>query len=562
MRKRLIPLALLLVCVLVVTACDSSTPSPTTSAPSQPAATIQAATTPAATNPPITQPSTSTPATASKPAVTTTSSPTTAPSKYGGKIKYIEASGPASPIGYPAESAGAGGSIMQFSLQPMMKEQSGGTYAPCLATSMDINTDSKNPSITIHLRKGVKFSDGTDFNAQALKWNMDAVVAVGMNRSSTDSFKSIEVLDDYTFRFNLNEWSNQLVRIMSSGVVFIVSPTAFEKNGIDWMRWHMVGTGPFIQTDFQRDVSLTYTRNPNYWEEGKPYLDGFQELFVPDVLTRLALFKSGGGEMLNLADDGRNANQLKADGFNIITYQTGATTLVPDSANADSPWSKIKVRQAAEYAIDKEAIVNALGFGYWKPAYQINSPASIAFDPTLSERKYDVGKAKQLLTEAGYPNGFKTTIIAQNTFNRDVLVALQSYLSRVGIQVELQLPTAAAYVDFQLGKFHNALFLMNLLEWANANTQFSTYWGTPSNYFKNVSKPQGWSEALLASKMTPAVDAAATKKLEKMAYDDVMAIPVYCGASLWATTSKVQDTGLGTRGNAAWWEPQDTWLRK
>jgi peptide/nickel transport system substrate-binding protein len=383
-----------------------------------------------------------------------------------------------------------------------------------------------------------------------------------MNRSSTDTWKSTEILDDYTFRFNLAYWSNALVRVMASGVVFIVSPTAFQKNGIDWMRWNMVGTGPFIQKEFKRDASLTYTRNPNYWEQGKPYLDGLQELFVADPLTRLALFKSGGAELLNMADDGRTATQLKAAGFNILSFQAGATTLVPDSGNADSPWSNIKVRQAAEYAIDKESIASALGFGYWKANYQLNSPANIAFDPGLEQRKYDVAKAKQLLTEAGYPNGFKTTIIAQNTFNRDVVVAVQSYLNKAGFQVDLQLPEGASYTDLQLGKFHNALFLITLQEWANANTQFSTYWGTPGNYFKNVSKPQGWSDALVASQNTPAVDAAATKKMEKMAFDDAMAIPLYCGATLWALTNQIQDTGLGTRGNAAWWEPQNAWMSK
>lgn len=265
---------------------------------------------------------------------------------------------------------------------------------------------------------------------------------------------------------------------------------------------------------------------------------------------------------MNLADDGRTANQLKADGFNVISYQAGATALIPDSANADSPWSNIKVRQAAEYAIDKEPLVAALGLGYWKAAYQLNSPVNIAFDSSLPTRKYDIDKAKQLLAEAGYPNGFKTAIIAQNTFNRDAVVAIQSYLGKIGIQAEIQTPAVASYTDLQLGKFHNALFLITLQEWANANTQFSTYWGTPGNYFKNVSKPQGWSEALLASKMTEAVDAAATKKLEKMAYDDAMAIPVYYGATLWATSSKVQDSQLGTRGNAAWWEPQNVWLTK
>ena len=555
MKKLLITLAVLLIFTFSITSCGTTSSTSPISPTSQ-------VTTPSVTTPAVITPKTTAPASAQS--TSSIPSPLAAPmaasgtpSKYGGVLRFIEASGPAAPIGYPAESGGGGN---QFALQPMIKEQLGGTFTPCLATSYDTSTDPKNASITLHLRQGVKFQDGTDFNAKALKWNLDVVTTVGMNKSATDTWKSTEVLDDYTLRINLTYWSNALVRIMSSGVVFCVSPTAFQKNGIDWMRWNMVGTGPLVEKEFKRDVSITYTRNPNYWETGKPYLDGLQELFVADPLTRTALFKSGGGEILNMADDGRTANQLKSLGFDILTFQAGATALVPDSANADSPWSNIKVRQAAEYSIDKDSIVNALGFGYWKSAYQLNSPGNMSFDSSIEGRKYDVAKAKQLLAEAGYPNGFKTTIIAQNTFNRDCVVALQSYLSKVGIQADIQLPEGASYTDLQLGKFHNALFLITLQEWANANTQFSTYWGTPSNYFKNVSKPQGWSDALTASQNTPAADPASTKKLENMAYNDTMAIPVYYGATLWALTNKTHDTGLGTRGNAAWFEPQNAWL--
>lgn len=107
--------------------------------------------------------------------------------------------------------------------------------------------------------------------------------------------------------------------------------------------------------------------------------------------------------------------------------------LVPDSVNAESPWSNIKVRQAAEYAIDKDALTKALGFGFAQTAYQLATPTSAAYISGLSGRKYDMAKAKQILSEAGYPNGFKTRIIASTTDNRDIVVAMQSYLGKIGI---------------------------------------------------------------------------------------------------------------------------------
>jgi peptide/nickel transport system substrate-binding protein len=567
MKKVLIPLAILLICAFVIAGCGTSTsptsapatttPSVTTSAAVKPAtsAATSAATTSAATKPATAAPSTSQ-------AASSTANPTpTAKAQYGGLLRWVEASAPGAPIGYPAESGGGGN---QYALQPFIKEQLGGTFAPCLATSYDIVSDMKNPSITLHLRKGVKFHDGSDFNAKAVKWNLDVTIAAGINRGSTDAWKSIEVVDDYTLKINFVSWSNRVVRTFSSGTVFMVSPTAFEKNGIDWMRWHMVGTGPLVQIgDFRRDVGITFEKFKDYWEQGKPYVDAFNQLFVADELTRLALFKSGGADILSLQDNGRVANELQAAGFQIIKYSVGATVLVPDSAHADSPWSNLKVRQAAEYAIDKDSIVNAFGYGNWKTANQLNSPANMAYDSTIEGRKYDAAKSKQLLGEAGYPNGFKTKLILQNTFNKDIAVAVQSYLNKVGIQTELELAEASKFNTYMLGEYRNALLLTPLQEWANPNNQLVYYWGTPGTYFKNsVSKPDGWADMVAASIITAEPDKATIQKAEKIQFDNAMAIPIYYGASLWALTDKVHDTGLGTRGNAAWWEPQNAWLSK
>jgi peptide/nickel transport system substrate-binding protein len=555
MRKVFIPLAVLLVCAFLIAGCGTSS-TPTPSPATNPTTTSAAANPTAATTSAAPQPAATTPS----PAATTATPVSGTTSKYGGTLTWVESSAPGAPIGYPAESGGGGN---QYAIQPLIKEQLGGTFASCLAASYDIVSDLKNPSITFQLRKGVKFHDGTDFNAQAVKWNLDAEIKAGINKASTDGWKSIEVLDDYSFRINFVSWSNRNIRTFSSGVVFMVSPTAFEKNGIDWMRWHMVGTGPFMQTDFKRDVAITFAKNTNYWEQGKPYVDKFNQLFVADEMTRLALFKSGGADILSLGDSGRIATDLQAAGFKITKYQAGATVLVPDSGNADSPWSNLKVRQAAEYAIDKDSIVKAFGYGYWKSADQMNSPANMAYDTTIEGRKFDVAKAKQLLSEAGYPNGFKTKIYLQNTFNKDIAVALQSFLKQVNIQADLEVAEALKFNTYMLGEWKNGLLLTPLQEWANANNQLAYYWGTPSTYFKNnVGKPDGWVDMVAASLITKEPDQTTLRKAEKMQFDNVMAIPIYYGASLWSLTDKVNDTGLGTRGNAAWWEPQNAWLSK
>ena len=122
----------------------------------------------------------------------------------------------------------------------------------------------------------------------------------------------------------------------------------------------------------------------------------------------------------------------------------------PDSKDTNSPWSNVKVRQAADYAIDKEGLNKALGYGYGGAAYQIASPTAMAFDPALASqyRKYDVAKAKQLLTDAGYPTGFRATLYVEPVWaglsGRDYAVSIQAMWAKVGIILDLQFPQAAA----------------------------------------------------------------------------------------------------------------------
>jgi peptide/nickel transport system substrate-binding protein len=147
-----------------------------------------------------------------------------------------------------------------------------------------------------------------------------------------------------------------------------------------------------------------------YWQQGKTYLDKVQILYVADELTREALMKSGGVEMMTAT--ARQVSQFPATDYKIVTRPSCAYMLAPDSANADSPWSNLKVRMAADYAIDKADMAAALGFGHMTPACQLSTSATLAYDPALESqyRKFDLAKAKQLMTDAGFPNGFKTTM--------------------------------------------------------------------------------------------------------------------------------------------------------
>ena len=180
-----------------------------------------------------------------------------------------------------------------------MKEKLDGTMQPELAESWEVtSTGAQLPMSSCTCRKGVKFHDGTDWNAAALAWNLDMFKKGGMFGSTTNYWKSWDIIDDYTLRLNYTIYLNTSHPAWEN--YFMVSPTAYTKNGIDWVRTHMVGTAAFSQTEFIRDVSTTLVKNPNYWQQGRPFVDKVQLLYVADQLTREALMKSNGGEILRV----------------------------------------------------------------------------------------------------------------------------------------------------------------------------------------------------------------------------------------------------------------------
>jgi ABC-type transport system substrate-binding protein len=168
-----------------------------------------------------------------------------------------------------------------------------GTATPRLATAWQTSADGK--TVTFTLRKGVKFHDGTDFNAQAVKYNFDLV----RSKAGTDLSKqvsSIDVVDDFTVKLNLPQPSNVLFNTLA--FTSIMSPTTLQQNGADWARTHIVGTGAFTQADFKRDVWLKFAKYSNYWDTGKPYLDAIEYDIIADATTAQIAFKAGAGQFL------------------------------------------------------------------------------------------------------------------------------------------------------------------------------------------------------------------------------------------------------------------------
>ena len=334
--------------------------------------------------------------------------PTPSPTpKYGGILKWHVAE-PFS-LGFPGTMTGqTDGQTSSVCLETLFRFDANGNMVPLLATDWKANPAAK--TITVTLRKGVKFHDGTNFNASACKWNLDQYRGGG--RPELKKVVSIDVVDEYTVRLNLSEFDNTIVTSLGNtgDAGRMISPTAFNTNGKAWCEKNPVGTGPFQFVSWQKEVAIKWKRFDGYWD-GKPYLDGIENLRIADTTVQLMAFKAGDLHMM--IPDPKVAKSLEAEGkYNFAVPPEGQVPALAGYArDPKSPFADLRVRQALSYAVDVKTLSNAIGLGYWKVQNQWAIPGTWGYSPTVVGYPYNPQKAKDLLAQAGYPNGFKTSRI-------------------------------------------------------------------------------------------------------------------------------------------------------
>lgn len=312
-----------------------------------------------------------------------------------------------------------------------------------LAKSWEISDDSL--TYTFKLNEGIKFHDGTDFNAEAVKANYERVVDkdnelrqrrtfVETKDDETEKMRveSIETPDEYTVVFKLAEaWSPFLNRLTQFS---IVSPKAIEEFGNEIMN-NPVGTGPFKYVEWEQGSHTKMERNDDYWGD-KAKVDTVTVKEVGEAGSRTAMLQTGEadlvypmtGDQLSAVESSDDINILKNDS-NIMRFVALNTTL-PELKDS-------KVRQAMNYAIDKEAFVQLMYSGYAKPATSA-VPSIIQGYSEQNGYKYDVEKAKELMKEAGFEDGFKLTIWGDNTTQEiKGMTFIKQQLEAIGIEVDV-----------------------------------------------------------------------------------------------------------------------------
>lgn len=328
--------------------------------------------------------------------------------------------------------------------ESLFKPNAEGTVDPWLLE--DYSYDPEELTYTFYVRKGVTFSDGTVLDAEAVKWNLDHYLEVGAKvEALLSSIDSVDVVDEYTVQLNLNQWSSILPYAFSRECGYMFSPAFFEEHGEEYCKEHPCGTGPFELAEWDYDVSKTFTRREDYWG-GDVKLDSVEYVIYKDPLVASAALQSGEIDAI-LAPTAESADALKAYGYDVKTCSVKSHSYLlcfnSLNQNGNDPTGDLLVRQAICYAIDTDALVSAVWGDYGNVRNQFGV-GSHYYSESVAGYEYNPEKAKELLAQAGYPDGFEISLKTEDSSAlKNAATIIQSYLADVGITVNLSILSGA-----------------------------------------------------------------------------------------------------------------------
>lgn len=321
------------------------------------------------------------------------------------------------------------------------KEQSGSLeLEPGLATDWSNSPDGL--TWTFNLRKGIKFHDGTPFNADAVVYYFKRAIGEPKTRKGWGLFgkivKSAEAIDPFTVKVNLKTPHAFFLNRIAHGAAAIGSPAAHKKYGKE-LAFNPVGTGPFVFKEWIKGDHITLVANEDYWR-GRPKLDTVLCKPVKESGTRILQLEAGQIDVTEYIPDESIARLEKNKDVDVVTMLSNQGVRLSLN-NSKKPFSNVLVRQALNFAVDKETIAKHL---YGDLAVVIPGAVSPAIAGFVKMRGYgyDPERARALLSEAGYPNGFSMSLYTTGTgfIMKDIALAetIQKYFSEVGVKVKIE----------------------------------------------------------------------------------------------------------------------------
>lgn len=329
---------------------------------------------------------------------------------------------------------------------------------PDLAERWDVSADGR--TWTFHLRQQeIKFHDGATFDASAVKKNFDRVMDPALNlkrRSLFAMIQKVEVVNAKTVAFTTNEPFGAFLATMAHTSSAILSPTAIDKYGKDLGR-NPAGTGPYKLASWKKDEELVLTRNEEYWGPVKGATKTIIYKPIAEAQSRVIALQTGDTDLISHVPS-TDLKRFAADPNFTVLKTTSNGQRKFRFNHAKEIWKDPRVRQAVSYAIDRQSILDNVMGGNGTLSVGPLSPVTWGA-PNFGPIPYDPVKAKQLLTEAGYPDGFSITIITTARYDMGVEVAeaIQAMLLKIGIKSKLEVLEWGVFVAGLGGKKPNEL---------------------------------------------------------------------------------------------------------
>lgn len=384
--------------------------------------------------------------------------------------------------------------------EPLVGMDASGNLTPALAESWDIKDDT---TIVFKLREDVKFHDGTDFNAEAVKYVMDWYKSEECSpffASQIAELESVEVIDQYTVQFNLSKPSATFLVTLSNYASLMMSPTSIEKYGED-LHLNAVGTGPFKVKEAIEGDHITLVRNENYYRMGEdglplPYLDEVVIKIIPDDTVKATNIQSGDIHLTDWLTTTSIEMLQKNPNKTIARLPSADVYCLFPNVNF-GPLKNEKVRQAIAYAINREEMAAIVTRGLGSPAIWA-AGENQWFYSDETPYTHDIEKAKALMVEAGYPDGFsiKLQCISREPDNT-IMAIVQQQPKAIDINVELESMERLAWIDLYTKQLAGELGLAKMTyPRVDAYVQLNTNLGATSANNYSQYKGERFNELL------------------------------------------------------------------
>jgi peptide/nickel transport system substrate-binding protein len=468
--------------------------------------------------------------------------------------------------------ANSNNAILRQVFDPLVDFDNGGRIVPLLAESWRAIDDL---TWEFRLREGVKFHDGTPLKPEDVAFSFARLPLVpnspGSFASTVRTVKSVDVVDGRTLRITTTEptpfLDAELTAVMIlSRQLHESSTTADFNNGRA-----MIGTGAYRHVSYVQGDRLEVERNPNFWGNRAPW-DRVQIRFVSSPGSRVAALLSGDVDLIDGVPT-QDVARLQADPRVEIfgTESNGTAYLFPDSTRDQvphitdhngrsmekNPLRDVRVRRALSTAINREGIVDRLLAGQGRPAEQFAPPIAVGRIPDRARIPYDVAGARALLTQAGYPNGFRMTIHGPNGWfpgDTEVLQGIAQGFTRIGVETRVEvLPTATFFSratnrDFAMfmttyASNLAAITLQQVVATRNPEARMGPF---NRQHYSNAEMDRVLDQAMRTMDETKRNEL--TAEAMRIAMDDVAVIPIFYPKVLWA----------GLRGRVRY-DPSPAW---